>query len=184
MPAGPLTATTRPVSPMNILSPANFSPCRRFRYSLCRDIEPRFDRVMVCAGLNPSKAAEEVNDPTITRVIKLARRELCRWLIMVNAYPFVATDPKDMERCHSLDRDGERNANEDHIRAALDLVILSGGVVLAAWGAHPLANAICRPWLHRAFRDAGAQCLAMNKDGSPKHPLYCRGDAPLIKWAP
>lgn len=167
---------------MNILAPANFSPCRRYRYSLCRDIEPRFDRVMVCCGLNPSKAAEDVNDPTITRVIKLARRELCRWLIMVNAWPIVATDPKDMERAHLFDREGEPNANEDHIRAALDAVMVSGGVVLAAWGAHPLASVIARPWLHERFRSMQAKCLAINKDGSPKHPLYCRADAPLIPW--
>jgi hypothetical protein len=167
---------------VNILAPANFSPCRRYRYSLCRDIEPRFDRVMVCCGLNPSKAAEEVNDPTITRVIKLARRELCRWLIMVNAYPYVATDPKDLERCHAFDRNGAGRENDDHIEAAFDAVRLSGGVILAAWGAHPLVSLVNRPALHLVFTNAGAKCLAINKDGSPKHPLYCRADAPLIPW--
>ena len=165
---------------VNILAPANFSPCRRYRYSLCRDIEPRFDRVMVCCGLNPSIADEERPDPTITRVIKLARRELCRWLIMVNAYPYVATDPKDLERCHVFDRDGEPGQNMEHMLAALLTVDLCGGVVLAAWGAHHLAGDTCRPLVHAAF--SGAQCLAINKDGSPKHPLYCRADSPLIPW--
>jgi hypothetical protein len=39
-----------------------------------------------------------------------------------------------------------------------------------------------RPALHLVFTNAGAKCLAINKDGSPKHPLYCRADAPLIPW--
>jgi hypothetical protein len=25
-------------------------------------------------------------------------------------------------------------------------------------------------------------CLGMNKDGSPKHPLYVRGDTPLVRY--
>lgn len=184
-----LAATAKPADSadgvggvMDIFAPANFSPCRSYRYSLCRDIEPRFERVMVCCGLNPSVADEEKPDPTITRVLKLARREQCRWLIMVNAYPFVATYPEDLKRCHSLDRTGERDANEDHIRAAIDAVTLHGGEIVAAWGADPLATEACRPWLYRTFRAASAKCLTINKDGSPKHPLYCRAGAPLIPW--
>lgn len=26
------------------------------------------------------------------------------------------------------------------------------------------------------------QCLALTKDGHPKHPLYCRYDAPLVRF--
>jgi hypothetical protein len=34
-------------------------------------------------------------------------------------------------------------------------------------------------WLLKDYRIA---CLGMGKDGHPKHPLYIRGDAPLVEF--
>ena len=36
------------------------------------------------------------------------------------------------------------------------------------------------------FRAAGARlwCLGTTKDGHPRHPLYVRGDQPLVAWEP
>jgi hypothetical protein len=45
-------------------------------------------------------------------------------------------------------------------------------------------DVVCAARVASIMRDAGARlwCLGPTKDGSPRHPLYARGDQPLIEW--
>ncbi len=54
---------------------------------------------------------------------------------------------------------------------------------MAAWGAHPFAAARATT-VTRMVTNAGAslECLGVTKDGHPRHPLYVRGDAPLVPY--
>ncbi len=174
---------------MNIYAPANFSACRRYRFTLSRRTDGRGEhdpfettaRTMLACGINPSKADEERPDPTATRLCKLAAREGCARLVVVNAWPFVSPYPAALEEAWL---NGTHNVPENAlwVSRAVGQVKSEGGLILAAWGAHPLVNVSAANWLWRAFIAAGAVCLARNKDGSPKHPLYCRADSPLIGW--
>jgi len=50
-------------------------------------------------------------------------------------------------------------------------------VVIAAWGAHPLAR---EEW--RTLPDIALRCLGTTKSGAPKHPLYLPATATLEAW--
>lgn len=154
-----------------IESGADFSDCRTYRWMLYRKWNPNLP---VCAfiGLNPSTADEIDDDPTIRRCIGFAKSWNLGGLIMLNAYGFRATNPKDMKA--AIDPIGYLN------NMSLDLisksVIEGGGIVIAAWGAH------CHPDRARAVCELVARpihCLGKTKNGCPKHPLYLRSDTQL-----
>ena len=72
---------------------AEFSDCLNYRISLLI----RWDRtlpVQMLIGLNPSKADERRNDPTVLRGIDYCHRWNKGGLLMANAFAFRATDPR------------------------------------------------------------------------------------------
>lgn len=173
---------------------ALFSDDRRYRYQLERRV-PGVEGAarLVCCGLNPSTADAFRLDPTCRREIALARRLGCAIYVKVNAYAWRDTQPAGMR---SASRAGENiigepmrgefdsNANDIAIRTALTMMLSDGGVALACWGVH-VACILTRSFRLRAVAaEVGVQwqCIGRNKGGSPKHPLYVRGDAPLVPW--
>lgn len=153
-----------------------FSPCRRYRYTLwrewstfemfdgCNDGERGSDRAreyLMIIGLNPSTADETKDDPTIRRCIGFAKAWGFGGLCMTNLFAFRATDPKVMKA--AVNPVGDEN--DQWLFQMADCA----GLILAAWGAHgsflDRDKAIIRaiPKLH---------CLRTNADGSPQHPLY------------
>jgi hypothetical protein len=166
---------------------AIISPCGLYRTRLDRDMgfldgEPVIGWMLH----NPSTADAELNDPTARRGIAFTRREGGRRMIFMNPWAGRATSPADLWRM----ADPVGSTNDEAIRAALDEIRASGGFVVAAWGrVNP--PAALRAQARRRLDDvcemihaAGVPlfCLGTNADGSPKHPLYVRSDAPLIPW--
>jgi hypothetical protein len=137
---------------------ATLSPCRTYRYDLTR----RWGEGPLCAfiGLNPSTADETTDDPTIRRCIGFARDWGCGQLVMLNAYAYRATNPRDMKR--SADPIGPNND------AALRWWSGKASVVVAAWGTH------CDPSRAQAIRAMIPELhyLRLTKHGQPSHPLY------------
>src|SRR4051812_1134607 len=76
-------------------SGAIFSDCGKYRYLLWRKWSdgPTLNMLM----LNPSKAGEIDNDPTVARQITRAQMLGMGGLIVTNIFAYVATDPKDMK---------------------------------------------------------------------------------------
>lgn len=152
---------------------AVFSPCGNYRYLLTRKTKCplRWVRNALFIMLNPSTADATNDDPTIRRCIGFAEREGCTDLTVVNLFAFRATNPKDLLKCS--DPVGPLN---DHFLAE-QIEKHRTGIIVAAWGSHPLAK-------ERAEEVAGSLgpfvCLGKTKNGSPKHPLYLKGDSPLI----
>jgi hypothetical protein len=127
--------------------------------------------------LNPSIADASLDDPTIRRCIGFAKSWQCTSLTVVNLFALRATDPKELGK--AMDQGVDYVGPENHKHVSEQLAAHSHGVIVAAWGANPMA---AMAGSHQAFVDAGAQCLGMTKDGSPKHPLYVRADQPLVPW--
>lgn len=152
-------------------SSAVLSPCGLYRYRLDRQWAdgPRCCFVM----LNPSTADASNDDPTIRRCIGFAKREGCGGLTVVNLFAFRATKPTALlSATDPVGPDVDR-----HIDAVLRE---TDGPVIAAWGAW---NKGTRAKIVRAMMGDRAKCLGHTKDGSPRHPLYLRTDAPLIDFA-
>lgn len=147
-----------------LICSALFSPCRLYRYDLWRKWgdEP----YCMFVGLNPSTADETQDDPTIRRCVGYAKRWNYGGLCMTNLFAFRATQPKDMMAAQDpIGPDNDRT---------LTTLSRGAGIVVAAWGKdgkHMGRDKQVMALLPHLY------CLKQNKDGSPAHPLYLRGDA-------
>jgi hypothetical protein len=127
------------------------------------------------ALLNPSTATEEVDDPTITRCIVRAQRGGAGGLVVVNAGAIRETNAA--KACSAPNPIGPDNAA--WVRALIpscQLHIAGWGPKAALFGGDEL--------LKRLFFEARItlNALAVNKDGSPRHPLYVSYDAVPTPW--
>lgn len=146
---------------------ATFSPCRTWRYRLWRTWDERPAVNFVC--LNPSKATETDDDPTVTRLQVRARKLGFGGLVVTNLFAFRATDPSDMKA--AADPVGPDNdaAIIDSAKAA--------GMVVAAWGNHGQHRGRAAS-VRKMLEQAGVElhCLRVTKIGEPEHPLYLSYD--------
>ena len=149
-----------------------FSECGTYRYTLTRKIpQPvRWVKNALFIMLYPSTADEFQNDPTITRCINFASREGCTDLTIVNLFALRSTDPK-MLKIHS---NPVGPKNQEIFLKELEKAERTNGLVVTAWGANPLAEPF-----NRELRGLDFHCLCLNKNGSPKHPLYVKSDKEL-----
>ena len=151
----------------NLSSFAVTSPDDAFRYLLGR-IWDQEKHLLVLGMMNPSKARHDVDDHTIRKCLGFARREAAGGILVVNMAALSATNPDDMVAAHNagINVVGEHNA------AALDWALrLKYTIRIAAWGKIPEKVLPLTLASRRRFHDAGALCLGINADGSPKHPL-------------
>ena len=157
---------------------ATFSDDRVYRYLLWR-IWDRSRLPVAFIGLNPSTADEVKNDPTVTRCIRYAERWGAGGLLMLNIFGFRSTDPKLLY----LHLEPIGSGNDEAIRS----VMHQASQVICACGTH---GKLLDRWksVHSLLqneadliRQSGATpppicSLGTNQDGTPKHPLYLRGD--------
>ncbi len=152
-------------------SGANFSRCRRYRYTLWRRWDLERPLVMII-GLNPSTADARHDDPTIRRCIGFARDWDYGGLVVTNLFAFRATYPADLKA--AADPVGPRN--DVWIRRMAGQV----ETIVAAWGNDGI-------WLDRSVRMrrmlAGRlHCLRLNACGEPAHPLYLPAGLAPREW--
>lgn len=133
---------------------------------------------------NPSTADEEVNDPTIRRVIDFSQRWGFGDLIVVNLLPIRTPDPKEAWAWYKqATAYGQPSwssgywTNEKYIAEAAR----ESEKVICAFGS--LAG-----HLGYDFRDnwGGPEelyCLGVNADGLPKHPLYVGKTMQPVVWS-
>lgn len=148
---------------------AVISDCGRYRFRLTR----RWGDGPTCGFimLNPSTADAETDDPTIRRCISFAKREGCGGLVVVNLYAFRATKPADLWALDASERIGGPQSEAEFHRA-----IQEAEIMIAAWGADTKR---AEHWIVQRY-GSNLQCLGKTKGGHPRHPLYVRGDAPLV----
>lgn len=157
---------------------AVISPCGSYRYMLTRPSEHLFPTTgpAVFVMLNPSTADAEQDDPTIRRCRGYARSWDCAGIVVANLYAFRATSPKALLTCP----DPVGPDNDEWLRE----LALEHKEIVCAWGAN--ANPKRAAEVVKIFRDAGAKlwCLGTTKSGAPRHPLYVKGDQPLVEFKP
>lgn len=155
-------------------SGADFSPNRRYRYTLWRtwDSEkPRLNFLM----LNPSTADEYQNDPTVERCERRARADGYGGLVVTNLFALRSTDP------------GALYLAADPIGPENDAAILReaqrAGRVICAWGIHGQHQGRGHQ-VAAMLLAAGVDLYALRVTGAgePGHPLYIGYDTSAYLW--
>lgn len=153
-------------------NPCQFSPCRKYRYTLEHHIEGSellvgsFRRVM-WIGLNPSTADEQQLDPTLRRIRAFSFAWGYTHFVMTNLFAFRATEPSDMKA--AADPVGPEND------AVLARVASQCELIIAAWGVHGTFRNRAANVMGGVLRGFELHHLAETKEGHPKHPLYVAG---------
>lgn len=148
---------------------AEFSACRNYRYVLWRIWEVNKPKVMFI-GLNPSTANEISDDPTIRRVKSMAQNWGFGGVYMCNLFAFISPYPEDLKSWADPVAD-----NDKWLAKAATL----SQEIVFAWGNFKEAQMRSKEVI-ALFPNAKA--LIINKDGSPRHPLYVPGNTSLIKF--
>jgi len=155
-------------------STATYSDCERYRYALTRTWDAGGKRVLFVM-LNPSKATEVQNDPTVERCERRARALGFGAFQVTNIFAWRDTDPFQMRKA------------KDPIGPGNDAAILAGVAwadqVIAAWGTHG-AHMNRGPQMTALLQGTGKPLytLGLSKHGHPKHPLYISYSQQPILW--
>lgn len=166
-----------------MISSADLSKCRTYRYSLTR----RWDiskPLMVVIGLNPSTADEKTDDPTIRRCMGYAKDWGHGGIAMINLYAFRATKPEDLWKAE----DPVGPLNDRKIRSVInpwmtDQHGMVNGKVLCAWGGNAKPGRVLEfAKICDSFPSMNLMCLGTTKSGQPKHPLYLKKDEMPRTW--
>lgn len=148
---------------------AIFSGDRKYRYALFRMWDINLPSIMFI-GLNPSTANEVNNDPTIRRVIKFAFDWGYGAVCMMNLFALISPNPADLLTCD--DPVGENDKWLGNTATKCDAIVF-------CWGAFPEARERAKK-IMAMFPNS--ICLGINKDGSPKHPLYIAANTSQIHF--
>lgn len=145
-------------------SVAVYSDCETYRYALTRVWDEKGQKVCFIM-LNPSKATEVQNDPTIERCERRARALGFGGFRAVNIFALRETDPHKMRKHRAPE--GPENAQilQDSCRWA--------DMVIAAWGTHG-EHLDQGPKIENMLKATGQDiyCFGLTKFGHPRHPLY------------
>lgn len=144
----------------NETSGADFSNCGNYRYTLWRIWDESRPLVM-CIGLNPSKATGEKPDPTITNLKKALIALGYGGFYMMNCWPYITSDPKLLKHNPMSD---EWNDNMITVTAS------KCRDIIFAWGTFPIVKEKGRD-KELAEMFPNAKCFGFNKNGTPRHPL-------------
>nr|WP_093974787.1 DUF1643 domain-containing protein [Boseongicola aestuarii] len=157
-------------------SSAVYSPCEKYRYALTREWDAG-GRRLVFVMLNPSKATELANDPTVERCERRARRLGYGAMRVCNIFAWRETHPDLLKKA----RDPNGPDNDTQLQEAA----IWADDVLCAWGVHGAylaRGAVVAGTM--ASHDATLLCLGQTKDGHPRHPLYVSYAQEPIPWSP
>ena len=143
---------------------ALFSTDKVYRYVLIITWDENLPSLVVIM-LNPSTADEFKNDPTVERCERRARRGGYGSLVVLNLFALRSTDPRGLYETH--DAVGPLNDR------AIALFTEGAGAVVCGWGTHGALIGRGGQVLD-LLKSLGIVALAyqLNRDGSPKHPLY------------
>jgi hypothetical protein len=155
------------------LSGAVFDGSGKFRYSLWRRWDGELPRLCFIM-LNPSTADDVYNDPTIARCVSFARRWQFGSLDVVNVFAYRATDSSRLSRV----KDPVGPLNDEYILKAA----ASSDQIVLAWGNIARLDDRHAEVLDLLPECSNLYCFGTTKLGQPRHPLYVRNEAPLLRF--
>ena len=171
------TTPKDPWAPFEPISGATISPCGAYRYRLWRqwdDMRP----VLVWVMMNPSTADHQQDDPTIRRCIAFAKRDGYGGIDVLNVFALRSTDPAALlTHLDPFGPDNEQTLMDARRRHLLSMMVV-------AWGNPKGGRRLAKYYQRAAMALCGQhpQCLGINSNGQPKHPLYVEAAAPLVAW--
>jgi len=115
--------------------------------------------------LNPSTADENEDDPTLNRCINFAKKWGYGGLYVGNLFPYRASDPTELLR-------QQNPSGESNLKFLLEMKENCVDVV-CAWG----QNIGIPEWIKDNFEELNY--IELSKNGTPKHPLYLKGNLNL-----
>lgn len=139
------------------------------RYSLTN----KGDNPLIVFGINPSTADKGKPDPKMRRVMGFAERYGFDSFVMLNVYPLRATNPA------ALPQECDDVLHTANIREIVNVVSSHPGApILLAYGGNINSRKYLKPCLRdiiEALKPYSPKYFqigtALNRDGSPKHPL-------------
>ena len=162
---------------------AVFSGDRTRRYRLTRSWDTPGQASLATLGwamLNPSRAGEAEDDPTVRKCIGFAKRWGFNEIVIVNPIPLVCTDPYSLPPWSGLFMDNEPYIQ--HALAECDLFVV-------AWGAVNRDIARTVAWAEHVYRfkqlseGVDLYCIGRTKNGSPLHPSRTAYVDKPVKWS-
>jgi len=160
-------------------SGADFSEDRKYRFSLWR-IWDRSKPLVMFIGLNPSTANETDNDNTIKSVCRIAKHNGFGGVYMMNCFSVVSMNPDVLKGFYFSPNSYVQTQYVINKQKLFEIAAKCKAVIFA-WGNFKVVKELnCDKELTQMFPNA--LCLAQNKNGSPKHPLYCKSETKFSKW--
>ena len=171
-----MTLITRSFNDGRTHSSASYSACEGYRYALTRTWAKQ-NRRLLFVMLNPSKATELANDPTVERCERRARALGYGAFRVCNIFAWRETDPASLKKATAPV--GPRND------AALVEAAAWADDILCAWGVHGshlARDSVVIGILTRSGKPLLS--LGVTKDGHPRHPLYVAYAMRPEPWSP
>lgn len=155
---------------------ATLSADGRFRYRLWRKVALHNDYRVVWIMLNPSTADADTDDATIRKCLLFAKHWGYGGIEVANLYAYRTKDPEELKAAHYP------NGDNDRALAGVFSTCGAGDLVIAAWGAHAQPNRAHEVRVDAMLAGVRLYHLGLNKNGSPKHPLYLPLSTGYTEW--
>ncbi len=163
-----------------------FSKCGAYRWWLRRELNNNKNSILFI-GLNPSKANQIDDDPTLKRIIRFSESWGYGNILVINLFAIISSSPSVLKS--SIDPIGIDNDEEIRLRLSeweqnpfWDLWL--------GWGSKgfwmqrdlfvlDLIKSIYKNRLNKFSNAKGPLALGLTRNGRPLHPLYVRRNAKL-----
>lgn len=165
----------KPPRPTRPIGAAAISACGLYRYELTRSWDAKKPTIAFVM-LNPSTADAAEDDPTIRRCIGFADRWGFGELRVYNVFALRTPDPASLwEHPDPFGPEFDTYAARPRL---CDQVVVAWGT----FGTKGRNAARGRCFAEEHLLGVDLWALAINADGSPRHPLYVRADQTLTRW--
>lgn len=142
---------------------ADISNDKKDRFSLSRIWDSKKPKALYIM-LNPSYADNESDDPTIRRLIFFSKKFKFGGFYVTNLFSQITPYPKELNM--------DNKSKKKNLKIISELIKKSD-LIVYAWG-----NLVSEPIELRKLIESPL-CFGINKNGTPKHPLYLRSDTKL-----